>query len=207
MAISFQQAKFIGGAYLVTQAPPDLGREIAFAGRSNAGKSSAINLITGQRALARVSKTPGRTQEINFFELAPQRRLVDLPGYGYAKVSAKMKRHLEQILEIYLRTRVSLQGLLLVMDIRHPLMPTDMQLLDWCHALPKPAHILLTKADKLSGGKAGLTLLQVRKTLAEKYSAGQASDVSTPGVTVQLFSSLKAVGAQEARDRMTAWLE
>ncbi|HPF59954.1 MAG TPA: ribosome biogenesis GTP-binding protein YihA/YsxC [Candidatus Competibacteraceae bacterium] len=175
---------------------PDTGREVAFAGRSNTGKSSSLNLLTSQRQLARVSKTPGRTQMINFFEVEPDRYLVDLPGYGYARVPEAMRRHWGALLERYLRERQALRGLLLVMDIRHPLTGLDQQMLDCCIARELPTHILLTKADKLSRGAAQSVLQQVQKALRTSY----------PRATVQLFSAMTRHGVEEAHARLDEWL-
>ena len=176
--------------------PPDSGAEVAFAGRSNAGKSSAHNTITWQRALARISKEPGRTREINFFQVRDDRRLVDLPGYGYAKVSKSVQKQWERHIARYLETRQSLTGVMLMMDVRHPLRAFDLQLLGWCHAAELPAHILLTKADKLKRGPAQSTLLSVRRQLKTLH----------PDASVQLFSSLKGNGAEEARSVLDGWL-
>jgi GTP-binding protein len=193
----YQHVHFLLSTPDLDHAPPDSGREVAIAGRSNAGKSSALNVITGQRALARTSKTPGRTRQINFFALDEQRRLVDLPGYGYARVSRNIKNLWQQHLAGYLETRQCLQGLILLMDIRHPLKEFDRQLLQWCHIARLPVHILLTKADKLKRGPAQAALLQVRKHLGEHY----------PGATVQLFSALNRTGTDEARHRLAHWLD
>ena len=206
----YQRATFTLGAPTTAHLPPDSGYEIAFAGRSNAGKSSAINKITSQKALARVSKTPGRTQHINFFSLDPPldstlnqgRRLVDLPGYGYAKVARSVKEQWQQVLEEYLNTRQSLQGLIIVMDIRHPLTPFDQHMLDACQQARLPTHILLTKADKLSKGAAGATLQQVQRTLAERYR-----EDDSPLPTVQLFSALRGIGIEEAHQKLDEWLK
>ncbi|MDH3526646.1 MAG: ribosome biogenesis GTP-binding protein YihA/YsxC [Gammaproteobacteria bacterium] len=192
----YQHVRFLLSAPDEAHAPPDSGLEVAFAGRSNAGKSSALNVITGQKALARTSKTPGRTQQINFFSLDEQRRLVDLPGYGYAKVARNIKNQWQRHIAGYLETRRCLQGVILLMDIRHPLKEFDRQLLEWCHIAGLPAHVLLTKADKLKRGPAQAALLQVRKHLAEHYSAA----------SVQLFSALTRVGADEARAILDLWL-
>lgn len=178
------------------QAPDDTGREVAFAGRSNAGKSSALNRITCQKSLARISKTPGRTQHLVFFRLDDERRLVDLPGYGYAKVPARVKREWSLSLEKYLRERQSLQGLILLMDVRHPLTEFDQQMLQWCLHSEMPVHILLTKADKLKRGAAQNVLLKVKRDLAELTN-----------VTVQLFSSLKGTGLDEAQTVLDRWLD
>ena len=193
----FKNVCFLTSANALTQLPADEGAEVAFAGRSNAGKSSALNVITEQRNLARTSKTPGRTQLINFFELDEQHRLVDLPGYGYAKVPEKIKRHWQQVLSDYLATRRCLRGLVLMMDIRHPLKEFDRQMLEWCHHQQMPVHILLTKADKLKRGPAGNTLQKLRKTLKAEF----------PLATIQLFSSLNRQGVDEARAKLAKWLE
>lgn len=192
----YQHVHFLLSTPDAAHAPPDTGREVAFAGRSNAGKSSALNTITGQKALARTSKTPGRTQQINFFRFDAQRRLVDLPGYGYAKVSRSTKNQWQRHIAGYLETRHCLQGLILLMDIRHPLKEFDRHLLNWCQAAGLPVHVLLTKADKLSRGPAQATLLQVRKHLA----------AHAPLATVQLFSALNKAGAEEARGILDQWL-
>jgi GTP-binding protein len=169
---------------------------VAFAGRSNAGKSSALNTITNRKSLARTSKTPGRTQHLVFFRLNDETRLVDLPGYGYAKVPEKMKLTWGQAMAEYLQTRKSLRGLILLMDVRHPLTEFDQQMLEWCHHAEMRVHILLTKADKLKRGPAQSTLLKVKQTLAHY-----------PLVTLQLFSSLKKQGVEEAREKLKNWLE
>lgn len=191
-----QQAKFLLSSPDMAHLPPDNAREVAFAGRSNAGKSSALNTLCAQKSLARTSKTPGRTQQLVFFELDEKRRLVDLPGYGYAKVSSKMQRQWGQTLDAFLEARQSLKGLVLVMDCRHPLKEFDRQMLEWSAYKGLPVLLLLTKADKLKKGPANSTLLQVRKALE-----------SLPDVKVQLFSSLKQVGVQEARRQICDWLE
>lgn len=166
--------------------------EIAFAGRSNAGKSSAINLLTRKNRLAFTSKTPGRTQLINFFELDPDIYLVDLPGYGYAKVPPAVKAKWEGLLSRYLQAREALAGMVLIMDARHPLTPLDRQMIDWFTPTGKPVHILLSKADKLSNSEKVLTLRNVEQEL-----------VALDNVSVQLFSSLSRQGAEDA----TAWVE
>ena len=193
----FQQTTFLTSANALKQLPPDEGSEVAFAGRSNAGKSSALNTITQQRSLARTSKTPGRTQLINFFSVSDSQRLVDLPGYGYAKVPEAVKRHWQEVLADYLRTRQSLRGLMLMMDIRHPLKEFDCQMLDWCHQQQMPVHILLTKADKLGRGAASATLQQVRKAIQEPY----------PLSSAQLFSSHDKQGVELAREQLSKWLQ
>lgn len=178
------------------ECPPDVGSEVAFAGRSNAGKSSAINALTGNRKLARTSKTPGRTQLLNFFALDDRHRLVDLPGYGFAKVPLAVKQQWQRHLDAYLEQRLSLRGLVLLMDIRHPLQPFDNTLLEWARRGRMPVHVLLTKADKLNRGAAKSTLLQVRKQLQ-----GQMENVS-----VQLFSSLDLQGLDELQTQLNGWL-
>lgn len=193
----FSPTQFLKSAARLDQAPPDEGREAAFAGRSNAGKSSALNLITGHKGLARTSKTPGRTQLINFFSVTPEARLVDLPGYGYAKVPQEVKAQWERHLNHYLERRTTLTGLVLLMDVRHPLTDFDRQMLAWCRQSELPVHILLTKSDKLKRGAAQNTLLAVRRELGHLH----------PAATAQLFSALDGTGLDEARQRVAAWLE
>ncbi|MEN8169383.1 MAG: ribosome biogenesis GTP-binding protein YihA/YsxC [Pseudomonadota bacterium] len=192
----FRQAQFLTSANKISQLPPDEGAEVAFAGRSNAGKSSALNTITDNKGLAKTSKTPGRTQLINFFALNESYHLVDLPGYGYAKVPKAVKQHWQKVLSDYLRDRQSLRGLVLLMDIRHPLKEFDRQMLDWCHSQQLPVHILLTKADKLKRGAASSTLLKVRKEISGDH----------PQVTVQLFSAVDKQGLDEALRQLKQWL-
>ncbi len=192
----YRQARFLTSASRLAQCPPDEGWEVAFAGRSNAGKSSAINSLTRNHKLARTSKTPGRTQLINFFELTGHQRLVDLPGYGFAKVPQAVKREWTRTLEHYLQHRQSLRGLILLMDVRHPLQPFDQQMLDWALAAAMPVHILLTKSDKLKKGPAKNTLLKVRGQLASHADM----------VTVQLFSALKHTGHEELVAVLNGWL-
>ncbi|MDH5784207.1 MAG: ribosome biogenesis GTP-binding protein YihA/YsxC [Chromatiales bacterium] len=192
----FRQAQFFTSANKINQLPPDEGAEVAFAGRSNAGKSTALNAITDNRTLAKTSKTPGRTQLINFFSLDESHHLVDLPGYGYAKVPMSVKLHWQQVLSTYLQQRQSLKGLVLLMDVRHPLKEYDHQMLDWCRHQQMPVHILLTKADKLKRGAASQALLQVRKALKEEH----------PQATVQLFSAPAKQGVDEARHKLEQWL-
>jgi len=172
----YRSASYVISAHRLNQLPPDAGFEVAFAGRSNAGKSSAINTLTDQKSLARTSKTPGRTQQIVIFDIDSERRIADLPGYGYAKVPAKLRAHWRQVMQQYFDQRKCLRGVVLVMDIRHPMREFDEQMLDWCSASGVPCHVLLTKADKLKRGPAQATLLQVRKALpqvatAQVYSA------------------------------------
>ena len=177
--------------------PPDIGFEVAFAGRSNAGKSSAINCLTRQKQLARASKTPGRTQLINFFQLDADRRLVDLPGYGYAKVPEAMKLAWQRHLSHYLRERYCLRGLIMLMDIRHPLMPYDRNMLSWAQERTLPIHILLTKADKLARGPAMSTLQNVRR------------DLKKLGIdaSIQLFSAVNRTGIEDAAMQLATWLD
>lgn len=189
-------AQFLISVPKPEQAPEDLGREVAFAGRSNAGKSSALNRLTAHTALANVSKTPGRTQHLVFFRLDDERRLVDLPGYGFAKVPDRVKREWAISLERYLRERKSLQGLILLMDVRHPLTDYDQKMLEWCLHTNMPVHILLTKADKLKRGAAQNSLLAVKRELGERAN-----------VSVQLFSSLKGAGLDEAQAVLDRWLD
>lgn len=176
--------------------PLESRREIAFAGRSNSGKSSVINALADQRRLARVSKTPGRTQLINFFALGDGRFLVDLPGYGYAKVPVATRAPWGRVLGEYLQTRDQLAGLALVMDVRHPLMQLDWRLLEWFRPTGRPVHVLLTKADKLSRSAALQTLREVRSTLA----------AVSPNWTAQLFSSLERTGIEDAEAVLSPWL-
>jgi GTP-binding protein len=176
--------------------PSPAGIEIAFAGRSNAGKSSAINSLTNRGRLAFVSKTPGRTQHINFFRLGRGGFLVDLPGYGYAKVPAEIREHWQHLLGTYLRTREPLHGLVLIMDVRHPLMPLDQQMLTWFAETGKPVHALLTKSDKLSRQQAGKALHGVTQSLQEAY----------PQCSVQLFSSATREGVDQAASVLGGWL-
>jgi len=183
----YTQAKFINSSPHLKDTPADEGLEVAFAGRSNAGKSSAINTLTRQNALARISKTPGRTQMLNFFEINAQQRFVDLPGYGYAKVPLDVKKQWHELMETYLTHRKSLCAIILVMDVRHPLTEFDWQMVEWCRHTNLPLHILLTKADKLTYGAAKNTLLQVQKEL---------KDIHFP-LSIQLFSSLKKTGIDE----------
>ncbi|HHH35670.1 MAG TPA: YihA family ribosome biogenesis GTP-binding protein [Gammaproteobacteria bacterium] len=199
--LPFQQVRFRLSAGDFAQFPPDEGREVAFVGRSNAGKSSAINALTGRRALARISKTPGRTQQINFFDIDADRRLVDLPGYGYAKVPRAMKRHWERLIERYLQRRRSLRGLVVVVDCRRGLSELDRMLLAWCRAAGIPAHVLLTKADKLSRGAASAVLLQTRKALAEEFPGSEEAQLGA-----QLFSALKKSGVEALQARLADWL-
>lgn len=198
-ATPFHQAAFFKSAPSLAECPADTGVEVAFAGRSNAGKSSAINTLTRQGKLARTSKTPGRTRLINFFTLSPDTRLVDLPGYGYAKVPKAMKAEWDRHLAEYLRDRQSLAGLVLLMDIRHPLQEFDWHMVEWAMTAELPVHLLLTKADKLKRGPAQASLLGVKKHLAD---AGYGDRVS-----IQTFSSLKKVGLPELEATLMGWLQ
>lgn len=194
--ILFQNTSFFTSVNDVRELPKHNGIEIAFAGRSNAGKSSAINTITNRSRLAFVSKTPGRTQQINFFQVNPGVYLVDLPGYGYAKVPEAVRSHWQHLLSDYLQSRSELKGLILIMDIRHPLKPLDLQMLDWFVPTGKDVHILLTKADKLSKLQAGNILNEVAQTLRNVY----------PQVSVQLFSSATRNGIENVLSIMERWI-
>lgn len=197
--LHFNRADYLISAPSLAQCPPESGREVAFAGRSNAGKSSAINTLTHNSKLARTSKTPGRTQLINFFSLGnPEQRLVDLPGYGYAKVPLATKLKWQEHLAEYLYERQSLKGLVLLMDIRHPLQEFDTLMLDWTRQRQMPVHILLTKSDKLNRGAAKTTLLNLRRYLLQHQFADQ--------VSCQTFSSLNREGIQELEQILTTWL-
>ncbi len=186
---NYQNAEFLHSAPDLARCPAEGGAEVAFAGRSNAGKSSAINTLTANKKLARTSKTPGRTQLINYFKVDDQRSLVDLPGYGYAKVPMAVKKKWNKNLSTYLYERQSLKGLILLMDSRHPMQEFDTMMLNWAIERELPVHILLTKSDKLKKGPAKNTLLAVQKSLKEANI--------TDLVTVQLFSSLKKEGVKE----------
>ena len=190
----FRIARYVLNAHELKQLPADQGIEVAIAGRSNAGKSSAINALTDQKSLARTSKTPGRTQQIVIFELDENRRIADLPGYGYAKVPLNLKEHWRNVMARYFKTRKCLRGVVLVMDIRHPMREYDQQMLGWCESVGIPCHVLLTKADKLKRGPAQSTLLKVRRGL--------------PGIaSVQVFSSTKKEGLGELVDKLSDWYE
>ena len=192
----YHQARFLTSAARLEQSPPDQGLEVAFAGRSNAGKSSAINALCQQKSLARTSKTPGRTQLLNFFALDDSHRLVDLPGYGYAQVAEKIKLQWQAELAAYLEQRQSLRGVILLADVRHPLKEFDLQMLEWSSSIQLPVHILLTKADKLKRGAASSSLLQVERLL--KGMTGEHS--------VQLFSALKRQGIDQVHAVLDRWL-
>lgn len=192
----FSQAKFLTSAPDISHLEPFDGGEVAFAGRSNAGKSSALNKLTRQKALARTSKTPGRTQLINLFELDESRRLVDLPGYGYAKVPLQMKQKWQKSLGEYLQKRECLKGLVVLMDIRHPLKDLDQDLVYWAVSANLPVLVLLTKADKLKAGKRKSQLLMVR----------EACIAFNGDVTVHVFSSLNGLGIPETEKHVSIWL-
>ena len=201
MANPFARARYLLAAHTPRQLPADGGAEVAFAGRSNAGKSSALNALCQQNALARVSKTPGRTQQLVYFELPPHegKYLVDLPGYGYAKVPLELKAHWEKFLDRWFQTRQALRGLVVVMDIRHPLKDYDRQMIGYAVARGLPAHALLTKADKLGRGQQTQALAAVRRELAAAWGADT--------VSVQTFSSESKQGVDEARAIVAGWLE
>jgi len=190
----FRQASYVLSAHELRQLPPDAGIEVAIAGRSNAGKSSAINALTDQKALARTSKTPGRTQQIVIFRIDDERRIADLPGYGFAKVPLALKQHWQKVLEAYFRSRKCLRGVVLVMDIRHPMQPFDQQMLAWCDAARVPCHVVLTKADKLKRGPARSALLGVRKQLPAIASA-------------QIFSARSREGVEDLIGQLAKWFE
>lgn len=191
----YRQASYVTSAHSLKQLPEDRGYEVAFAGRSNAGKSSAINTLAQQKSLARTSKTPGRTQQIVLFELDDQRRLADLPGYGFAKTNRNLKDHWQQTLPTYIETRQSLCGVILLMDIRHPLKEFDQSMLEWCDHIGTPVHILLTKADKLSRNEAKQALFKVQAVL------------NTDTQSVQLFSANNRTGIQELYQQLDHWLQ
>lgn len=193
--MNFNATHFVTSAATLGDCPADSLAEVAFAGRSNAGKSSAINTITGQTRLARISKTPGRTQLLNYFQVEPGRYLVDLPGYGFAKVPLAVKNKWQQELENYLRRRESLTGIVILSDIRHPLKEFDQMMVDWAVQSGLPVLLLLTKADKLKRGAAQNTLLRVRREVKD-----------LPEVRVQLFSALKNMGVDEVRPILSEWL-
>lgn len=196
LVIDYRGARFVVAAASLNQCPADTGSEVAFAGRSNAGKSSAINLLTENKKMARTSKTPGRTQLINFFQLDSQRRLVDLPGYGYAKVPRAVKRNWHHNLDEYFRNRRSLRGVVLVMDIRHPMREFDQMMTQWADEADLPLHILLTKCDKLKQGPARSTLTETRN---------QMKSLSV-NISVQLFSATRRIGQEELQKTLTKLL-
>jgi GTP-binding protein len=222
MSNPLQGAQFVLAAHRISQLPADQGAEVAFAGRSNAGKSSALNALTNHKGLARTSKTPGRTQQMVAFSLPPYKdvpvpraqdaqerppaqfdgqpppdmRLIDLPGYGYAKVPLEMREHWKLEIDAYLHQRRSLRGLVLIVDIRHPLKEFDRQMLEFCFATQLPCHLLLTKADKLSRGQATQALATLRKQFAAEGLHA----------TAQIFSSSAGTGVEEARQAVMTLL-
>ncbi|BEH16184.1 MULTISPECIES: ribosome biogenesis GTP-binding protein YihA/YsxC [Marinobacter] len=197
-SVSFNSARFLISASKLDECPPDIGAEVAFAGRSNAGKSSALNAITANGKLARTSKTPGRTRLINFFTLNKENmRLVDLPGYGYAKVSRDMKDDWQQHLGHYLNDRRCLRGLVLVMDIRHPLTDFDQMMVEWCEHNNLPLMILATKADKLKFGQAKTAMLGIAQKLKPFACVAH----------LIMFSATSKRGVDECREALTDWLE
>ena len=204
MSNPLQGAQFVLAAHRISQLPADQGAEVAFAGRSNAGKSSALNALTNHKGLARTSKTPGRTQQMVAFSLppaaatgpAPDMRLIDLPGYGYAKVPLEMREHWKLEIDAYLHQRRSLRGLVLIVDIRHPLKEFDRLMLQFCFDTQLPCHVLLTKADKISRGQAAQALAALRKQFAAESLVA----------TAQIFSSSAGSGVEEAREAVMALL-
>lgn len=200
MSNPLERAQYRLAAHNESQLPPDGGYEVAFAGRSNAGKSTSLNAICRQNALARVSKTPGRTQQLVYFGLPPHedRWLVDLPGYGYAKVPKDLQAHWQAFIQSYFNSREALKGLVVVMDIRHPLKEYDLQMLGYAVENGLPAHVLLTKADKLSRNNANQTMFAVRKELQSMFA---------DSVSVQVFSGESKVGVDEAVGVIRNWLE
>jgi len=192
----YRKAHFLISAGNATQFPAN-GLEVAFAGRSNAGKSSAINTLCDNKGLARTSKTPGRTRLVNFFEIDEEHRLVDLPGYGFAKVPLAMKNEWQKLMTDYLSDQKALNGLVVIMDIRHPLNDTDWQMLQWCDHFNLPAHVLLTKADKIKRGAQQNSKLKTQKLLKE-------ADINA---SVQTFSALKKTGLDELVTKLNSWLK
>lgn len=198
----FPDIRFIKSAHKPGDFPADTGREVAFAGRSNAGKSSAINSIVARRGLARTSKTPGRTQLINFFGLAEAQRLVDLPGYGFARVPAEVRNHWRELMRAYFAERGSLAGVMLVVDIRRGLGEFDRQMLDWAMPSACPVHVLLTKADKLKRGGVAKAIHEAEQTLGRDYA-----DTAKASLSLQAFSALKRTGVDDARLVLAEWLD
>lgn len=190
-------ACFTASAHELHELPADTGAEVAFAGRSNAGKSSALNALTQRRRLAFVSKTPGRTQTINFFDCGADRRLVDLPGYGYAAVPQKERAHWGRLIAAYLQGRQSLRGLAVIVDARHPLTPLDRQLLGWHAPSGQPVLVLLTKSDKLGRAEAGKSLKAAQDELPRIH----------PNASVLLFSAVAGTGHRQARAVIDGWLK
>ena len=197
MSVFYQQAHFLQSATTPDTLPPELGFEVAFAGRSNSGKSSTLNRLCQQKSLARTSKTPGRTQLINFFSLPEGKFLVDLPGYGYAKVPEKVKLKWQKFIESYLTQRFTLRGLVIVMDIRRPMLEHDLNMLAWADARNLAVHIVLNKSDKLKHGQAKTSFLKTQQQLKNYNNA----------ITVQIFSALKGVGLEELWSQLDSWLQ
>lgn len=194
--VNFRKAKFITAFSAQSKPPEDRFIEVAFAGRSNAGKSSSLNALTGQKKLARTSSKPGRTQQINFFGLDDKRFLVDLPGYGYAAVSKTLKAEWQGLMEGFLRSRQSLRGVVIIMDIRHPLKDSDIQMIEWCDERKLPMHLVLTKADKIKKNKVNQALFAVQKAV---------KDIETE-ITSQVFSSETKLGLPELKGKITNWM-
>ncbi len=190
----FSRFEFIKGVVAFTQLPENSIAEVAFAGRSNVGKSSVLNKITNRRSLARTSKSPGRTRELNYFAYDESIHIVDLPGYGYAKVDETMRNLWAKLLERYLRERNCLKGVFLIMDIRHPMGKFDQIMLNYCQSCDLSLHVLLNKSDKLSKSAAKKTTMEIR------------SELENINGSVQEFSALKGVGLDEAREKLAEWL-
>ncbi|HIO96515.1 MAG TPA: YihA family ribosome biogenesis GTP-binding protein, partial [Leucothrix sp.] len=197
MTAFYQQARFLQSATTTKTLPPELGFEVAFSGRSNSGKSSTLNKLCQQKSLARTSKTPGRTQLINFFSLPEGKYLVDLPGYGYAKVPNAVKFEWQRFIESYLSNRFTLQGLVIVMDIRRPMLEFDLNMLKWAEAHQLPVHVVLNRHDKLKHGQAKSALLKTQQQL-NKYNNE---------CSVQMFSALKGLGVDELSKQLDKWLQ
>ncbi|PID45538.1 MAG: YihA family ribosome biogenesis GTP-binding protein [Proteobacteria bacterium] len=194
MTSNYRNATFLSSATTRKTLPPEQGLEVAFAGRSNSGKSSTLNCLCGQKALARVSKTPGRTQLINFFALPDSNLLVDLPGYGYAKVPEKVKIEWQKFIESYMTKRTTLTGLVIIMDIRHPMREHDLIMLEWAEAKQLPVHVVLNKSDKLKRGAVSKSLQETKKALKE-YNLS---------ASVQTFSALKRLGVTELSNKLNS---
>lgn len=193
--LNYAKTHFILSAPTIKHLPEDTGVEIAFAGRSNAGKSSALNTLTNQKSLARTSKTPGRTQLINLFEVEPNCRIVDLPGYGYAQVPEEVKKQWQKSLGEYLQYRESLKGIVILMDIRHPLKDLDQQMIEWAVASELPILLLLTKCDKLTSSAQRAQVDMVREAILPFQG----------DITVEKFSSLKKIGVNELKNKLNEW--
>ena len=194
MAVEFNSIHYLHSAHTLDQCPVDSGREVAIAGRSNVGKSSVINVLGNNRNLARTSKSPGRTQLLNFFLISETCRLVDMPGYGFARVPVPVKQHWGKVLQSYFENRRSLVGLVLVMDVRHPLKPYDEQMLSWCRSSALPVHILLNKSDKLSRAAGQRVLAEVSRKCLDGNR-----------VSAQLFSVLTGSGKETIKEKLCSW--